>query len=168
MHFNLTVCIYRCSGIFKEAALPVTKGSTAAAAAIEYLAADAFSPERLKEGKAVFEEKCAVCHSDSGRDMVYFGDPDFNPARVIGSVKKFAGASDDPEIGEKVYEYLRYYNDGAFMSQDEPFLQPGPRGLEPGVNNPILSRGEDFGVLLRDTGFPPDDINIDKSGIHMT
>jgi hypothetical protein len=150
-------------GFSKEAALPVTEGSTAAAAAIEYLAADAFSPERLKEGKAVFEEKCAVCHSDSGRDMVYFGDPDFNPARVIGSVKKFAGASDDPEIGEKVYEYLRYYNDGAFMSQDEPFLQPGPRGLEPGVNNPILSRGEDFWGSLTGHRIPtPDDINIDK------
>ncbi len=101
-----------------------------------FLAEDAYSESRLAEGKAMFDEKCAICHSESGRDMVYFGDPDFNETRVAGSVKKFAGATDDPEIGEKVYEYLRYNNDGPFMSQDDPFLQPGPYGT--GVDNRIL------------------------------
>ena len=130
---------------------------------------DAYSETRLSEGKEMFDAKCAVCHSDSGRDLVYFGDPDFNSARVIASVKKFVGAATDPEIGEKVYEYLRYYNDGPFQSQDVPFLQPGPYNLEPGNPNPILYSDADFWGSLTGHRIPtPDDICIDKIYIHMT
>jgi hypothetical protein len=128
---------------------------------VNYLEPEAYSPDRLAEGKAMFEAKCAICHTDSGRDLVYFGDPDFNSARVIGSVKKFVGAATDPEIGEKVYEYLRYNNDGPFVSQDEPFLQPGPFEMEPGVVNPILSEDADFWGSLTGHAVPtPDDVNI--------
>lgn len=121
---------------------------------VEYLEPDAYSADRLAEGKAMFEEKCGICHTDSGRDLVYFGDPDFNSARVIGSVKKFVGAATDPEIGEKVFEYLRYNNDGPFVSQDEPFLQPGPLELEPGIVNPILNDDEDFWAALTGHSVP--------------
>lgn len=130
---------------------------------IDYLEPEAFSPLRLKEGKAVFEAKCAVCHSDSGRDMVMFGNPDFYSNRVIGSVKKFAGATDDPEVGEKVYEYLRYYHLGPFMSQHQPFLQPGPFNMDPGSSNPVLTNPDDFWGALTGHRIPtPEDIEIDK------
>ncbi|NLL38342.1 MAG: hypothetical protein GX254_01975 [Clostridiales bacterium] len=130
---------------------------------VDYMEPDAYSETRLSEGKEMFDAKCAVCHSDSGRDLVYFGDPDFNSARVIASVKKFVGAATDPEIGEKVYEYLRYYNDGPFQSQDVPFLQPGPYNLEPGNPNPILYSDADFWGSLTGHRIPtPDDICIDK------
>ena len=146
--------------VFSEGARNPVKGGKVSA---EYLETDAYSEKRLAEGKATFEAKCAICHTDSGRDMVYFGDPDFNAARVIGSVKKFAGASDDPEIGEKVYEYLRYNNDGPFMSQDDPIMQPGPLKFTPGVINPVLSKREDFWGSLTGHKIPtPDDINIEK------
>lgn len=128
---------------------------------VEYMEPEAYSEQRLAEGKAMFEEKCAICHAESGRDMVYFGDPDFNSARVIGSVKKFVGAAIDPEIGEKVFEYLRYNNDGPFNSQDEPFLQPGPLDLEPGVINPVLYTDEDFwGALTGHKTPTPEDIDV--------
>ena len=64
---------------------------------VDYMEPDAYSETRLSEGKEMFDAKCAVCHSDSGRDLVYFGDPDFNSARVIASVKKFVGAATDPK-----------------------------------------------------------------------
>jgi hypothetical protein len=128
---------------------------------VEYLEPDAYSAKRLAEGKAMFEEKCAICHAESGRDMVYFGDPDFNSARVIGSVKKFVGAATDPEIGEKVFEYLRYNNDGPFNGQDEPFLQPGPLDLEPGVINPVLYSDDDFwGALTGHRTPTAEDIDV--------
>lgn len=130
---------------------------------VNYMEPDAYSESRLAEGQAMFEAKCAVCHTDSGRDLVYFGDPDFNSARVISSVKKFVGAAIDPEIGEKVYEYLRYNNDGPFQSQDSPFLQPGPYSLEPGNVNPVLTTDEDFWGSLTGHSIPtPDDVCIDK------
>ncbi|TYQ18429.1 UNVERIFIED_CONTAM: dockerin type I repeat protein [Acetivibrio alkalicellulosi] len=162
--FTIFICIlslFVFSGvqIFSEALIPIKGGRVP----VDYLATDAYSAQRLQEGKVAYEEKCGACHTDSGRDMVIFGDPDFTAARVKGSVKKFAGASDDPEIGEKVYEYLRYNHDGAFMSQDQPFLQPGPLELEPGVVNPVLSRREDFwGALTGHIVPTPDDINLHK------
>jgi len=146
--------------VFSEGVSTPIKGGKVA---VDYMEPDAYSQKRLAEGKAVFDAKCAMCHTDSGRDMVYFGDPDFNSTRVIGSVKKFAGAASDPEVGEKVFEYLRYNNDGPFMSQDEPFLQPGPLSLEPGVGNPVLSSDQDFWAALTGHRVPtPDDINIEK------
>lgn len=130
---------------------------------VEYMEPDAFSPARLAEGKAAFENKCAVCHTDSGRDMVMFGNPDFSPARVIGSVKKFAGAVSDPELGEKVYEYLRYSHPGPFTSQHDPFLQPGPLSLEPGSSNPVLSNPGDFWGALTGHRVPaPEDVDISR------
>jgi len=156
----MAVCIFCSAQIFSEGMSRPTKVGKSS---VDYMEPDAYSKARLAMGKAMFEAKCASCHTDSGRDMVMFGDPDFNTARVSGSVKKFAGAMKDPEIGEKVYEYLRYNNAGPFMSQNDPFLQPGPLSLEPGVKNPILSKGEDFWGSLTGHKIPtPDDINIDK------
>jgi hypothetical protein len=162
--------------ISEAASTPAASGGTSTTAAattpavtaggkvpVNYMATDAYSESRLAEGKAMFTAKCAICHTDSGRDLVYFGDPDFNSARVIGSVKKFVGASSDPEIGEKVYEYLRYNNDGPFTSQNTPFLQPGPKDLAPGNANPVLSKDSDFwGALTGHKTATPDDINLDK------
>ncbi len=156
----LSAFTFCCAQIFSEAGTKPVKADKVSTA---YMESDAYSAKRILEGKAMFEAKCAVCHTDSGRDMVIFGNPDFKSSRVIGSVKKFAGAVKDPEIGEKVYEYLRYTYDGPFMSQNDPFLQPGPLNLEPGVNNPILSKGDDFWASLTGHKIPtPDDINIEK------
>ncbi len=110
---------------------------------VSYLAPDAFSPERLAEGEAIYLEKCGACHTDSGKDLVMFGES-FAPARVVSSTKKFAGALGDAEAGEKVYEFLRYNHPGPFMTMDEPFLQSGPLGTAPGSNNPPLNKGGDF------------------------
>lgn len=130
---------------------------------VNYLEPEAYDPQRLAEGKAMFDAKCAICHTESGRDLVYFGDPDFNSSRVAGSVKKFVGAAEDPEIGEKVYEYLRYNNDGPFQSQDEPFLQPGPNELTLGNVNPVLSDDMDFWGALTGHDIPtPEDVDIRK------
>jgi cytochrome c5 len=153
--------------VISEAASTPEKATTTVISAgkvpVNYLEPEAYSADRLAEGKAMFEEKCAICHTDSGRDLVYFGDPDFNAARVIGSVKKFVGAATDPEIGEKVYEYLRYNNDGPFTGQNTPFLQPGPLSLEPGVENPILTTDKDFWGSLTGHKIPtPDDVNMEK------
>lgn len=156
----LSLLIFSGIQIFSEGVVTPIKGGKVA---VDYMEPDAYSEKRLAEGKAMFEAKCAICHTDSGRDMVYFGDPDFNATRVAGSVKKFVGAATDPEIGEKVYEYLRSNNDGPFMSQDDPFLQPGPLSLEPGQGNPVLSKDQDFWGSLTGHKIPtPDDINIDK------
>ncbi|HEY3363640.1 MAG TPA: hypothetical protein VGK74_01135 [Symbiobacteriaceae bacterium] len=131
--------------------------------AVDYMEPEAFSPARLAEGKAAFQQKCGVCHTDSGRDMVMFGNPDFNAARVAGSVKKFAGAMQDPEIGEKVFEYLRYNNPGPFMSQHELFLQPGPAVKGPGQTNAVLSERDDFWGALTGHRVPtPEDVAISK------
>ncbi len=158
--FILLLFIFCSIQVFSEGVVIPLKGGKVP---IDYLEPDAYSQKRLDEGKSMFETKCAICHADSGRDLVYFGDPDFNSARVIGSVKKFVGAATDPEIGEKVFEYLRYNNDGPFMSQDDPFLQPGPLSLAPGEVNPILSSDKDFWGSLTGHRIPtPDDINIDK------
>lgn len=146
--------------VFSEGVVTPIKGGKVP---VDYLEPDAYSAKRLAEGKAMFEAKCALCHTDSGRDMVYFGFPDFNSARVAGSVKKFVGAATDPEIGEKVYEYLRYNNDGPFMTQEDPFLQPGPLGLGPEKVNPILTKDDDFWGALTGHKVPtPDDVNLDK------
>ncbi|KNY26015.1 PKD domain-containing protein [Pseudobacteroides cellulosolvens] len=156
----LSLLVFSSIQIFSEGVVTPIKGGKVA---VDYMEPDAYSEKRLAEGKAMFEAKCAVCHTDSGRDMVYFGDPDFSATRVAGSVKKFAGSSSDPEIGEKVYEYLRYNNDGPFMSQDDPFLQPGPLSLEPGGGNPVLSRDQDFWGSLTGHKIPtPDDVNIEN------
>jgi hypothetical protein len=156
----MSLLVFSSVQIFSEGVITPIKGGKVA---VDYMEPDAYSQTRLAEGKAMFEAKCALCHTDSGRDMVYFGDPDFNASRVAGSVKKFVGAATDPEIGEKVYEYLRYNNDGPFMSQDDPFLQPGPLSLEPGEVNPVLSKDQDFWGSLTGHKIPtPDDINIDK------
>ncbi len=156
----ISVLIFCSIQIFSEGIVTPIKGGKVA---VDYLEPDAYSQKRLAEGKAMFDAKCAICHTDSGRDLVYFGDPDFNSSRVIGSTKKFAGAASDPEIGEKVFEYLRYNNDGPFMSQNDPFLQPGPLSLEPGEGNPVLSKDEDFWGALTGHRVPtPDDVNMEK------
>lgn len=123
--------------------------------AVEYMATDAFSPERIASGQAFFSQRCAVCHTLSGRDLVMFGDPEFNAARVISATHKFSGASADPEIGEKIYEYLRFNFPGPFQSQHDPIMQPGPDDkFGPGKTNPILSENTDLWGALTGHRFP--------------
>ncbi len=110
---------------------------------VSYMAEDAFSPERVEEGRKIYVEMCATCHVESGKDMPMFG-ANFGAARVVSSTKKFAGALGDPEAGEKVYEFLRYNHPGPFQNFADAFLQPGPLALKPGILNPVLNENDDF------------------------
>ncbi len=135
---------------------------------VAYMAEDAFSPERLADGEAIYIEKCGACHGHGGADMPMFGAA-FNDTRVVSSTKKFSGPLGDPEAGEKVFEFLRYNHPGPFQSFDDSFLQSGPLQKRPGVLNPHLNRSEDFYAAWSGHKYPViEDVHFDENKYDRT
>ncbi len=135
---------------------------------VSYMAEDAFSPERLEDGRKIYQEMCARCHVNSGKDMPMFGAA-FGDVRVVSSTKKFAGALGDPEAGEKVYEFLRYNHPGPFQQFGDAFLQPGPLALKPGSINPVLNTNHDFFTAWTGYTYPTiEDVHFDLNDYNRT